>query len=66
MVKFWGFGDGTCSRIQNKLETICLSGWKIEKERITVVNFGMNERSGNCASSRMINCITNSPQITDI
>ena len=47
MVKFWGFGDGTCSRIQNKLETISLSSWKIKKERVTVVYFGMNERNGN-------------------
>lgn len=65
-MEFWCFGDGTCSRIQDKLQTISLSGRKIKKKRVAVVYFGMNERSGDSAGSRMINCITDTSQITDI
>jgi len=58
-MKFWSFGDGTSSRIQNKLQTISLSSRKIKQKRVAEVNFGMNERSGNGTSSRMINRLTN-------
>ena len=59
MMKFWSFGDGTSSRIQNKLKAISLNSWKIKQKRVTVVQFGMNERSSNSASSRVIKSITN-------
>jgi hypothetical protein len=44
MMKYWSSGDGTGSRVQNKLETINLSSRMIEQERVAVVNFRMNER----------------------
>ncbi len=43
------------SRIENKFETVNLSGWKIKQKRVAVVNFGVNERSSNSRSSSMIN-----------
>ena len=51
MMKFWSTGDGTGSRVQNKLETIELSSRKIEQERVAVVNFRVNERRSNSRGS---------------
>ena len=50
-MKFWSFGDGTSSRIQNKLKAIGLSSRKIKQKRVAIVDFEMNERSGNSAGS---------------
>ena len=58
MMTFWSSCDGTGSSIENKLETVNLSGWKIEQKRIAVVNFGVNERSSNSRSSSMINHVS--------
>ena len=54
MMKFWssGDGDGTGSRVKNKLETINLSSRKIEQERVAVVNLRVNERRSNSRGSR--------------
>jgi hypothetical protein len=51
MMKFCSSGDGTGSRVQNKLETIELSSRKIEQERVAVVNFRVNERRSNSRGS---------------
>ena len=37
MMQFWSSGDGTGSRVENKLETIDLS--KSEQERVAIINF---------------------------
>ena len=37
MVKLGSFSDGTSSRIQNKLKTVCLSGKEIEEKRVAGV-----------------------------
>ena len=54
MMKFWssGDGDGTGSRVKNKLETINLSSRKIEQERVAVVNLRVNERRSNSRGSK--------------
>ena len=52
MIKFWSSGDGTGSRVQNKLETIDLSNRKIEQERVAVVNFRVSERRERRSNSR--------------
>jgi hypothetical protein len=52
MMKFWSSGDGTGSRVKNKLETIDLSSRKIERERVAVVNLRVNERRSNSRGSR--------------
>ena len=46
MVKLGSFSDGTSSRIEDKLKTICLSGRGIEQKRVAVVKFRMNKRAG--------------------
>jgi hypothetical protein len=51
MMKFWSSGDGTGSRVQDKLETVELSSRKIEQERNAVVNFRVNERRSNSRGS---------------
>ena len=40
----------------NKLKTIDLSSRKIERDRVAVVNFGVNERTSNRRSSSPANC----------
>ena len=44
MVKLGSFSDGTSSRIENKLQTICFSRREIELTRVAVVKFRMNKR----------------------
>jgi len=47
VMKFWSTSDGTGCRIKNKLKTVSLSSWKIKQKRVAIVDFGVNERSGN-------------------
>ena len=42
-MKCWSSGDGTGSRVDNKLKTVDLSSRKIEQKRVAVVTFGANE-----------------------
>ena len=46
VMELGSFGDGTSGRVKNKLQTICLSGGKIEQKRIAIANLRMNKRSG--------------------
>jgi len=39
-----GFRNSSSCGVENKLKAIKLTARKIEKERVTVVNLGMNER----------------------
>jgi len=55
-MKFRSFGDSTSSSIREKLQTIRLCRLS---RRVTIVNFRMNERSSNGASSSLISSITN-------
>jgi len=60
-----GFRNGSSSRVENKLKAIKLTARKIEKERVAVVNLGMNERRGDGLSSRMIKSVPDSTKVTD-
>jgi len=55
VMKFRSFGDNTSSRVNDKLKTIRLCSRLNEWERVTAVNFRMNERSNNGAGSILIN-----------
>jgi hypothetical protein len=65
MMKFWSSDDGTGSRVEKK-KTIDLSSRKIEKKRVAVINFRVNECSSNGKSSRAVHKIVNTPYITNI
>ena len=45
MMEFRSSSDGTRSRIENKLETIDLSSWKVKQKRFAIVDFRVNESS---------------------
>ena len=65
-MKFWSSGDGTGSRIKKKLKTIELSCRKIEEKRVTVINFGMNERCGDSRSCSAIHSTANTAKVANI
>jgi len=46
MAEARGFRNSWSSRVENKLKAIKLTARKIEKERATVVDLGMNQRRG--------------------
>ena len=54
------------SRIENKLKTVNLSSRKIKQNRLTVVNFRVNERSSNSISSSMVNHVSYASEIPNI
>jgi hypothetical protein len=56
--------DGTGRRVEKKLKTIDLSSRKIEEERVAVINFAMNERSGDSRSA--IHSIVNTPKFANV
>ena len=45
------FRYSTSSRVENQLKTIRLTTRKIEKERVAIVNFRMNERDSDSAGN---------------
>jgi len=59
MMKFRCFGDSTISRDLDKLKTIRWSCGQITYKRMTIINFKVNDRNSNSASSSLINSITN-------
>ena len=65
-MKFWSSGDGTGSRVKKKLKTIDLSCRKIEEKRVTVINFGMNERCGDSRSCSAIHSTANTAKVANI
>ena len=65
-MKFWSSGDGTGSRVKKKLKTIDLSCRKIEEKRVTVINFGMNERCGDSRSCSAIHSTANTTKVANI
>jgi len=52
-MKFRSFGDRTSSRVVDKLKMIRLTSRPIECERVTPVNFRVNERSSNGAGNSL-------------
>ena len=66
MIKLGSFGDSTNGRVKDKLETICLSGRKIEHKRITEVNFRMNKSSGYSTCCGSIDGVANTLEISNM
>jgi len=48
------FRNGSSCRVENELEAVKLRARQVEKTRVAVVNFGMNERRGNSLSSGFV------------
>ena len=65
MAETRGFRNSSSSRVENKLKAIKLTARKIEKERVAVVNLGMNERRGDGLSSGMVKSVPDSTKVTD-
>jgi len=55
--------NSTSGRVENQLKTIELRARKIQKERITVVYLGMNERGNNSLSSVRVEGISDSTML---
>ena len=64
MGKSRSFRNDTSCRVENELKTIQLRARKVEKERVAIVNLGMNERRGNGMSSRLVQSVAISTKIT--
>ena len=66
MVKLGSFSDGTSSRIENKLQTICLSEREIEQKRVAVVKFRMNKRGGYGTRCDTIDGIADASEVSNV
>jgi len=60
MAEARGFRNSLSCRVENKL-----TAWKIEKEKVTVVDLGMNERRGDGLSSGIVESIQDSTKVTN-
>ena len=56
--------NSTSSRVENQLKTIKLTARKIEKERVAIVNLGMNERRSDSFSCSGIESISDTTKVT--
>jgi len=65
MAKASGFRNSSSCGVENKLQAIKLIARKIEKERVTVVDLGMNERRGDGLSSRIVEIVPDSTKVTN-
>jgi len=59
MAEARGFINSPICRVENKLKAIKSTARKIEKERVTVIDLGMNERGGDGSSSGMAKSVAN-------
>ena len=60
-----GFRNSSSCGVENELKAIKLIARKIEKERVTVVNLGMNERRGYGLSSGIVKSVSDSMKVTN-
>jgi len=65
MAKARGFRNSSSCRVENILKAIKLTAWKIEKERVAVVNLGINERGGDGLSSGMVKSVADLTKVTN-
>jgi len=65
MVEVRGFRNSSSCRVENKLKAIKLAARKIEKERVAVVNLGVNERLGDGLSSGIVESVPDSTKVTN-
>jgi hypothetical protein len=66
MVKFRSRNNRTSKSILDTLTTRMLRYWKIYMERVTVIKFRVNKRSGDSTDSFMIERRTNTTKITNV
>ena len=66
MVKLGSFSDGTSTRIENKLKTVCVSGREIVWKRVAVVKLRMNKRGGYGTRCGTINGIADTSEISNV
>jgi len=60
-----GFRNSSSCRVENKLKAIKLTARKIEKERVTVVDLGMNERRSDGLSGGIVKSVPDSTKVTN-
>jgi len=65
MAEAIGFRNGSSCEVENKLKAIKLTARKIEKERVGVVDLGMNERRGDGLNSRIVESVPDSTKVTN-
>ena len=57
--------NGTSGRVKNELKTIQMSARMVKKERVAIVNLGMNKRSSRSLSSSIVESISDSAKISN-
>ena len=55
--------NSTSRRVKNQLKTVKLSARKVKKERVAIVNLGMNKRRSNSLSSSIVKSISDSAKV---
>jgi len=65
MTEAKGLRNSSNCGIENKLKAIKLTARKIEKERVTVVDLGMNERRSDGFSSGIVKSGPDSTKVTN-
>jgi len=65
MAEARGFRNSSSCGVENKLKAIKLTARKIEKERVTVVDLGMDEILGNGLSSGIVESVPGSTKVTN-
>jgi len=60
-----GFRNSSSCGVENKLKAIKLTARKIEKERVALVDLGMNERLGDGLSSGIVESVPDSTKVTN-
>jgi len=65
MAETRSFRNSLSCRVGNKLTAIKLTARKIEKERVTVVDLGMNERRSDGSSSGIVESVPDSTKVTN-
>lgn len=60
-----GFRNSSSCRIKNKLKAIKLTAREIEKERVAVVDLGMNKRRGDGLRSGVVKSVPDSTKVTN-
>jgi len=65
MAEVRGFRNSSSCGVENKLKAIKLTARKIEKERVTVDDLGMNERHSDGLSSGLVESVPDSTKVTN-
>ena len=63
---FGGEADNPCETVLDVLQAGKLVGWEIDIKRVTVVEFGMDQRVGYCFGSRKVDGGADTPEVSDV